>query len=48
MVKHICDTFDSANVLFSDYTIRESPCDLCLEIARQILHEQWEHLGSRQ
>jgi hypothetical protein len=48
MVKHICDTFDSANILFADYKIRESPCDLCLEIARQLLHEQWEHLGSRQ
>jgi hypothetical protein len=48
MVKHICDTFDSANILFSDYAVIESPCDLCIEIARQILHEQWEKLGSRQ
>ena len=48
MVKHICDTFDSANILFSDYEVIESPCDLCIEIARQILHEQWEKLGPRQ
>jgi hypothetical protein len=48
MVKHICDTFDSANILFSDYKVIESPCDLCIEIARQLLHEQWEKLGPRQ
>jgi len=48
MVKHICDTFDSANISFSDYEVIESPCDLCIEIARQILHEQWEKLGLRQ
>ena len=48
MVKHICDTFDSANILFSDYEVIESPCDLCIEIARQILLEQWEQLSPRQ
>jgi len=48
MVKHICDTFDSANISFSDYEVIESPCDLCIEIARQILHQQWEKLGLRQ
>jgi len=48
MANHICDTLDSANTLFSDYEVIESPCDLCIEIARQILHEQWDKLGSPQ
>jgi hypothetical protein len=48
MVKHICDILDSANIVFSDYEVRESPCDLCIEIARQALQKQWEKLGPPQ
>ena len=46
MANHICDTLDSSNTLCSDYEVIESSCDLCIEIARQILREQWEKLGS--
>jgi hypothetical protein len=45
MVERICDTLDSSNSMFPDYEVIESPCDLCIEIARQILHQQWEELG---
>jgi len=44
MANHICDTLDSSNTLFSNYEVIESPCDLCIEIARQALRKQLEHL----
>ncbi len=44
MVKQLCDTLDSANILFSDYEVIESSCDRCIEIARQLLHAQWAKL----
>ena len=47
IVKHICDTLDSANILLSDYEVIESPCDQCIEIARQILHKQLAKLYPR-
>jgi len=43
-VNHIYDTLDSATIVFSDYGVIESPCDLCIEIARQALRKQLEHL----
>jgi bacterioferritin-associated ferredoxin len=42
MLKRVCDIFDAAEIDCSDYKVIETTCDQCVEIARQILHEQLE------
>jgi uncharacterized cysteine cluster protein YcgN (CxxCxxCC family) len=42
MLKRVCDILDAAEIDCSDYKVIETTCDQCVEIARQILHEQWE------
>jgi len=44
-VQHLCDILDSATIAYFDYKVIETACDRCVEIARQILHEQLEQLG---
>jgi len=44
-VKHICDPLDSAPIVFSNAEVIESPCDLCIEIARQALQKQLAKLA---
>jgi len=42
MPQHLCDTLDSMTMVYTEYQVVEAACDRCVEIARQILHEQWE------
>ena len=45
MIKRVCDILNSAEMDCSDYKVVETACDRCVEIARQILHEQLEKLA---
>ena len=48
MIQHLSDIFDSAMIACSDYEVIETACDRCIEVARQILHEQLEKLDPLQ
>jgi hypothetical protein len=45
-VQHRCDILDSTASVDADFHVIETACDQCLEIARQILHTQWERLDA--
>jgi hypothetical protein len=41
-VQHRCDILDSTTSADTDSYLIEAACDQCVEVARQILHAQWE------
>jgi uncharacterized cysteine cluster protein YcgN (CxxCxxCC family) len=42
MIERVCDILDAAEIDCADYKVIETTCDQCVEITRQILHEQLE------
>lgn len=41
-----CDILDSTASVDADAHVIETACDQCIEIARQLLHAQWERLDA--